>query len=372
MKIAYNHQIFSLQAYGGISRYFIEIVKRIDETKKDQAKIKIFAPFHKNHYLALNKNKMLFTGFKIPNIRGSSKINSFLNSFLSPIQLNYYNPDIVHETYYCIKKTKNRSNVKKIVTVYDMIHELFPEEFSKKDKTSEIKKLSIMQADHVICISKKTQEDLVKILGIDKKKTSVVYLGYTLMADNNYSSNIIEKPYLLYVGSRKGYKNFHRLVEAYANSLEIKNFYNLVVFGGGPFSIEELEFFDLMKIDKHKMKQVTGDDVKLANYYHNASLFVYPSLYEGFGMPPLEAMSFGCPVACSNGGSIPEVVGNAGIFFDPYSIDSIRENIEKILNNNQLRSSIIEKGFQRLKNFSWDKCASETFEVYKKVFNGRY
>ena len=115
------------------------------------------------------------------------------------------------------------------------------------------------------------------------------------------------------------------------------------------------------------VKAVNGDDAKLANYYRNASLFVYPSLYEGFGIPPLEAMGYGCPVVCSNTSSIPEVVGDAAILFDPYSLDSISNAIETVLTNNHLRSSLISRGFEQIQKFSWKKCADETLDVYKKV-----
>ena len=105
----------------------------------------------------------------------------------------------------------------------------------------------------------------------------------------------------------------------------------------------------------------------LAGYYKNASLFVYPSLYEGFGMPPLEAMNYDCPVACSNTSCIPEIVGDAAILFDPYSIDSIRHNIISILYNDKIKSSLILKGLKQIKKFSWKKCASETYKVYENV-----
>lgn len=367
MKIAYNHQIFSLQAYGGISRYFIELSSRINQLKHDEAIIKVFAPIHKNQYLDLNSKKLLFNGFKIPDLKGTSKLNTFLNSFLSPILLNTFKPDLIHETYYDAKKISYKNKVKKIITVYDMIHELFPREFSKKDKTAEIKKLAVMQADHIICISKNTQKDLVKVLDVDIKKTSVVHLGFSLMEDGKSNLKINKKPYLLYVGSRRGYKNFFRFLEAYAKSSNLKNFFNLVVFGGGPFTSQEINFIELMKIDRKKIRNINGNDSDLAICYKNASLFIYPSLYEGFGIPPLEAMSFGCPVVCSNTSSIPEIVGDAAIYFNPYSVDSICESIEKILNNEKLRLSIIDRGFQRLKKFSWDKCAIETFEIYKKI-----
>jgi glycosyltransferase involved in cell wall biosynthesis len=139
------------------------------------------------------------------------------------------------------------------------------------------------------------------------------------------------------------------------------------MFGGGRLNVQELSLFDKLKISKDSLQQVNGDDATLAGYYKNASLFVYPSLYEGFGIPPLEAMSYGCPVACSNTSSIPEIVGRAAILFDPYSIDSMRDNIISILYNDKIKSSLILRGFKQIKNFSWKKCAIETYKVYKNV-----
>ena len=125
--------------------------------------------------------------------------------------------------------------------------------------------------------------------------------------------------------------------------------------------------FEKLQISKKSLKEVNGNDAILASYYKNASLFVYPSLYEGFGMPPLEAMHFGCPVVCSNSGSIPEVVGNAALLFDPYSVVSIRKKIISVLENNNLKLSLSSKGFEQVKKFSWEKCARETYKIYKEV-----
>lgn len=103
--------------------------------------------------------------------------------------------------------------------------------------------------------------------------------------------------------------------------------------------------------------------------YKKASLFVYPSLYEGFGIPPLEAMSLGCPVACSNTSSIAEVVSNAGVYFDPYSVESISNTIKFILYDDSLRKELIKKGEKRIKYFSWEKCSLETYNLYKKLIS---
>jgi glycosyltransferase involved in cell wall biosynthesis len=364
MKILYNHQSFT-QKYGGVSRYFVELVNNIALWKNKKVTVKINSFFFKNNYLNNINQKILFNGFKVPDFKGSARLCSIVNSFVSPILSKHYEPDIIHETYYNgIIRTK--TGVKKIITVHDMIHELFPDQFAKKDKTSELKKFAVTKADHIICVSKNTQKDLVDIFNIDIKKTSVIYHGFSLTTAKINKPQGFRKPYLLYVGNRNGYKNFIRFVKAYA-APKIKNSFNLVMFGGGRLNDQELSLFDKLKIPRDSLQQVNGDDAELAGYYKNASLFIYPSLYEGFGIPPLEAMNYGCPVACSNTGSIPEVVGNAAILFDPYSVDSMRDKIISFLYNDKIKSSLILKGFKQIKNFSWKKCAIETYKVYKNV-----
>jgi glycosyltransferase involved in cell wall biosynthesis len=364
MKILYNHLTF-INKYGGAPRYFAELVNNIALYKDKKVTVKVNPPFFKINYLSNINKEILFNGFKVPDFKGSARLYSIINSFVSPILSKHYDPDIIHDTYYN-GISRNKTRAKKIITVYDMIHELFPDQFPKKDKTTQLKRIAATEADHIICISKNTQRDLVKIFNIDIKKTSVIYLGFSLTTPKINKPNSFRRPYLLYVGSRNGYKNFIRFVKAYATP-KIKNSFDLVIFGGGRLNEKELSLFDKLKISRDSLQQVNGDDAMLAGYYKNASLFVYPSLYEGFGMPPLEAMNYDCPVACSNTSCIPEIVGDAAILFDPYSIDSIRHNIISILYNDKIKSSLILKGLKQIKKFSWKKCASETYKVYENV-----
>lgn len=355
-----------MQKYGGISRYFVELVKRLNLKEKTHIRnIKINSFFYKNNYLANLKNNILFNGFKISDFKGSSKLCLIFNAIFSIILTKLYDPDLIHETYYSNIKSYS-SRAKKIITVYDMIHEIFPDQFKKNDKTTELKKKSVKRADHIICISKNTQKDLIKFFNVDIKKTSVIHLGFSLTTKDVEQPKELYRPYLLYVGSRNGYKNFTRLLEAYA-SPKIKNSYDLVIFGGGKLNKNEILALENLKISKESIRHYDGNDSVLGGFYKNASLFVYPSLYEGFGLTPLEAMNYGCAVACSNTSSIPEVVGKAAVFFDPYSIHSIRNNIISILENTKLQSLIIEEGFKQIKKFSWENCARQTYDVYKKV-----
>jgi glycosyltransferase involved in cell wall biosynthesis len=366
MKVFFDHQIASVQTYGGISRYFVELAKHIPRVSHGAANVHYIAPFYKNIYISANDKQIKKFGIQVPHIRFTGWLLNHVNNLISSSIYYYSQPDIIHETYYSRKKI-GPDAAYRIITVYDMIHELFPKSFPTTDKTCEIKKIAINRADHIICISQNTQNDLINILGVDRGKTSVVYLGFELNNTHQDSTLKTNKPYILYVGERSGYKNFIGLLKAYASSEILMTSFNLVCVGGGAFNMEETDFFKKLNIPQTCIQHVSVNDEILYQYYKNASLFVYPSLYEGFGIPPLEAMSCGCPVACSDTSSIPEVVGDAATFFNPYSEDSIRYTLEKTLEDSLLRTTLISKGLERIKMFSWEKCANETYQVYQNV-----
>jgi glycosyltransferase involved in cell wall biosynthesis len=141
----------------------------------------------------------------------------------------------------------------------------------------------------------------------------------------------------------------------------------LVVFGGNPFGTGELSRIRHLGLSESNVKHISGSNKVLASLYKRASAFVYPSFYEGFGIPPLEAMSFDCPVACSNTSSLPEVVGDAALLFDPEDTDAIRTSIENVLTSPEIRATLISRGRERIKRFSWDRCASETVKIYREL-----
>jgi glycosyltransferase involved in cell wall biosynthesis len=243
-----------------------------------------------------------------------------------------------------------------------MIHERFPSELSNQH--AGWKRIATQRADHVICISENTRKDLLELTDLHEDKVSVVYLGFDKLIPVA-SETETKKPYLLYVGHRGDYKNFEGFLHAYAGSSLLRNNFEVMCFGGGSFSSNEAKLFDELELSADQLKQMAGDDNKLASAYRDAALFVYPSHYEGFGIPPLEAMSLGCPVACSNNSSIPEVVGDAGEYFDPANIESIRVAMEHVLNSAARRTELIDKGLIRCGQFSWKRCAEETLAIYK-------
>ena len=366
MKIAYDHQIFGWQRYGGVSRYFYELAIHIKTPRDVAVECKIICPFYVNEYLHQSLSSVHVTGIHAPAVRRTGRLYRTINELLAPFILWRWQPDVLHETYYA-KTTVSPSGCKTVLTVFDMIHELYPQFFSAWDRTREEKRAAVARADHIVCISENTQRDLIRLLNVPAEKTTVVHLGFALSHSKVADLAKPQRPFILFVGSRGGYKNFDRLLQAYAGRSILRDSYDLVAFGGGDFSGKERSRVRSLGLNENQVRQLGGDDAVLSTLYQQASLFVYPSLYEGFGIPPLEAMSLDCPVACSNTSSMPEVVGNAAVQFDPHDVDSIANALEAVINNPALQADLRQRGRDRLQAFSWDRCALETLNVYRKV-----
>ena len=367
MKVLYDHQIFTNQVYGGISRYFYELMNHFSHN--EDVKFDISLKYSNNHYLENVNFTNHKTFFKDINFKGKVHIIKSINEFHSKRLLLKHDFDVFHPTYYNPYFLKHIDKKPFVVTVYDMIHELYPELFPNKNKISERKKNLTRKADIILSISENTKKDLIEIYDVPENKVKVVYLANSLISSNCLTiDKLIEiydinKPYLLYVGSRNSYKNFGMVLDIYSN--HFSDNFGLICFGGNAFNKVELKKIASIKTS-HKVMQLSGSDDLLASLYKHAFCFVFPSLYEGFGIPPLEAMSMGCPVIASNASSIPEVVGDAAILFDPHSKDKLIDAIESLYNESK-RNDLIKRGFEQEKKFSWNKMANETLDIYKSI-----
>lgn len=365
MKIAYDHQIFTTQRYGGISRYFVKLAEHLERLEQE---VNIFAPLHQNQYLS-DLPKSMVTGHGIDRFpRKTSRAISCINSAIVHMQVANWRPDIIHPTNYDWQKFRGgKSPV--VITVHDMIHELFPDFMGANNKTSRDKKIAIKNADHIICISENTKRDVIELLNVCESKISVVHEGVdtpnppTTTLHTSLASS--EQPYILFVGSRGGYKNFKGLLKAVAQTPKLKNNFRIIAFGGGKLSRHEREEVESFGLDNCRVLHVSGDDSLLQTYYENASAFVYPSLYEGFGLPPLEAMSAGCPVVSSNTSSMPEVIGDAAEFFNPEDIECFAQALEAVVYSEERRADLVVRGYRRVQALSWNKCAQKTLNVYQ-------
>ncbi len=272
-----------------------------------------------------------------------------------------------HETYYSIVDCKSRSAVR-VLTVFDMTHERYPSLFPKFDRTVSAKAIAVSRADHIICISENTRRDLIEILHVDQARTSVVHLAHNALCLS--ASPVLPRlgrPFVLFVGSRGGYKNFLPFLTAFSLSRPRRDGHRLVCFGGGAFSSAERAFIEACGLSEADVIALDGPDELLGGLYLSATLFAYPSLYEGFGIPLLEAMSLGCPVVCSNTSAFPEVAGQSAELFDPVSVEEMAHSLETVAYDQTRREEMIRSGRKRALSFSWSKCADETLAVYQRV-----
>jgi glycosyltransferase involved in cell wall biosynthesis len=352
-----------MQSYGGISRYFTRLAESLSRANMVPH---IHAPLHRNHYLS-DMQSELKTGRYFKNFppKTASAINLF-NSYKLERFISKFKPNILHQTYYQSNRYLT-ADVPLVITVYDMIHERLASSFPPYDNTAKIKQAAIERADHIICISKSTQRDLIDIHNISEAKTSVVHLASDL---RKYSSihavlpHLGQKPFLLFVGQRGGYKNFKNFISAVALSNNLKRDFNIVCFGGGDFTQLEKNLISLGGFDPDQVKHISGSDDTLSALYSSARAFVFPSKYEGFGLPILEAMSFGCPVLCSNTSSLPEVGGQAANYFDPNDLDEIVNVIKNCVYSDSKISTLRELGLENCDFFNWDLCAEKTKDIY--------
>ena len=362
MKIILDNIIFSLQKHGGISVVWYEILKRI---LKDQD--------IESRFLELPNQNTLRTKIEMPSL---SILNNNLSIFPIKIQ-RYFNPKIIsekaifHSSYF---RTVNNPNIMNITTVHDFTYEHF---FSGLPQRIHIlqKGNSIKNSKKIICVSQNTKDDLFKFYPLIKEEqVEVIYNGvsndyFPIIQTEKISINGMipfqRGEYVIYVGDRKcEYKNFKMLVEACHLSK-----FPLVIVGGGLLTKnEQLMLFEKLGANQHT-QLIDLPNTQLNLLYNNAAFLVYPSIYEGFGIPIIEAQKAGCPVICSNKSSIPEVAGNAAFVIEDISALKIAEVLRENISRSNQTNKIVEEGFINSNRFSWDKCYQQTKQVYSDVYS---
>jgi glycosyltransferase involved in cell wall biosynthesis len=369
MRILYDHQIFESQKFGGISRYFAELIKHnplAELSIKYSDNIYLREEYFKKKRLC-QLNYLYDNFFPNFNFKGKGRLFKYYTKFFKEdnrlISIKYLkksNFDVFHPTYfdpYFLEYLKKKPFV---LTVHDMIYEIFPQYFLDDNITVPHKQCLIPKADAIIAVSENTRNDILRFFPDLTEKIKVIYHGFYFQQ----LSNKEKKNYILFTGSRGRYKYFDTFVQAIAPLL-IKNNLRLVCTGE-PFNNNEKDLFDHLRITDRITGKFVSDN-ELIKLYSEAIAFVFPSLYEGFGIPVLEAFASCCPAIISNTSSLPEIGGDAAIYFDPYSIDDMRTQIDRVISSPALQNKMIEKGKERVKQFSWKKCAEETMEVYKKL-----
>ena len=344
--VLFTNHIFQNQIYGGISLYFSKLISCMGVEKES-----IFTGFHINEFIEEG------VGCKVPNFRYTSKIRSSINEYFLEKYIKKVKPNLIHYTYF----TENIVNkIPKIFTIYDMTVEKYPDLFPDSKKQTHTKRISCENADHIITISNSTKQDLMDEFGIASDQISVIHLGVDFTPPSN-NPLVTDKPFILYVGARYEYKNFKSLLYAYSKS-NSKHDFDLVCFGPVSFDVEEQKIIHDLKISE-SVFHVTGSNQLLAQYYTESSLLVYPSLYEGFGLPIIEAMLYKTPVLCSKNSSLTEIGKEHVTYID---FDEFSSQIDFILNNTSYNSCDVSDAYSYACQFTWNKCSTQTESIYNK------
>jgi glycosyltransferase involved in cell wall biosynthesis len=362
MRVVYDYQAFNMQKCGGISRYIYEIATGLSDRAISST---ILAPLHINDYLA-NDQQGLVRGRRRLDIPRTKRAIGYLNARISQLALARLAPNILHETYYS-RIHLAPPGCQTVLTVYDMIHERFAEAMHPREqRIVQIKRAAIQRADRIICISASTKRDLLEYIDLEPSQISVIHVAQSLPKP---LPDLLENypPFILFVGQRGGYKNFSNLLRAYSANQFLRSNFNLLCFGSHNFTREEKSLIRSLGLSEYQVIHISGNDRLLASLYFHASAFVYPSLYEGFGIPLLEAMSLGCPVVCSNTSSFPEVAGAAAEFFDPHDTESIAEALERVLSSLSRINVLSAAGKQQAQKYSWQTCVDQTISVYESL-----
>jgi glycosyltransferase involved in cell wall biosynthesis len=363
MRILYDHQAFTGTIYGGVSRYFADLMGNLSTNGHA---VNLATGFSNNLYL---QNQRYFKGKPYTYFLGyrwTCTILSHLNRLGAATNLLGKKFDVFHPTFYSPYFLDFIGEKPFIITYHDAIKDKFGEKYGHLDNVSkEVKKKLLTKAAKVIAVSENTKKDLVEVFDIEEDKIVVIYHATNFHEIQPIGVANLPAKYLLYVGSRNDYKQFIPFVEATAELLKTENI-SLLCSGGGEFTTEENEAIQKLGIS-HLISQRKVNDSELKTLYQNALAFVYPSKYEGFGIPILEAFASDCPVVLSDSSCFPEVAQNAALYFDPESQISIADAVEQVITNADLRADLITKGRKRFADFSIDKMTQQTLAVYESV-----
>ena len=380
MKILYDHQAFTYQKWGGVSKSFCELITHrpmgmdyeISVVESDNVHLR---ESHLVDYI-LPVSRDLASFHSKHSFLGREKIYNFLGeagflhtaevtnkrSSIKKIKEGDY--DVFHPTFFDNYFLPYLHGKPFVLTVHDLMPELFG--WYSKDPQIVNKPELCEEASAIIAVSENTKKDLCRIYKVPENKVHVIYHGFPEKIKSvARDKRVVENPYFLYVGRRDGYKNWSQTIMDFADFH--KNHPDvMMICTGAAFSEQETQLLRDLHID-NVVRAIFASDVQMANLYAHAIAFIFPSLYEGFGMPILESFAYGCPTLLNNKSCFPEIGGDAAIYFDSEQGKSnLLQKMEDAYSMTSAeREDIKAKGIQRLKKFSWSKSSEMLFNIYK-------
>lgn len=357
----------------GIGRYTVELARAIAACPNAPDMVLLTTERHDPHGLWAE-----FERYPLPGCRLLPSLITIGNLALSAA-IRRYNLDLVHDPNGIAPFWGPRYRARRIVTIHDAFAYVYPETHNRLDtwRYRWMLPSTAARADAVLTDSRHSRRDLVQHVGVAARKLHVAGCGldrrFQPIVDKTVQQAVIDRyniptPYLLYVGGITARKNIARLFEAYARVRERHPQITLVIGGKRQWQTRAIDaaFERLQLADQVHFTGYVAD-ADLPTLYSAATAFVFPSLYEGFGLPPLEAMACGTPVITANVSSLPEVVGDAALLVDPYDVQSLADAIERVIQDDALRRMLRQRGLERAAQFSWAQVARKTVQVYEQV-----
>jgi len=381
MRIAFNTTAFIPGKMGGTETYFRELLASLQQadTENDYSLL-IDAHYAAEFPLTSPRFKKVACNFTEPSflwlVRGVLR-NTLKVDILKSV-LNRLPVDLIHHPFSILNPPGLK--IPSVLTFHDMQHEFLPQFFSDREMRTgrELSRTSAEDATRIIAISAHVKTSLVKKYQIPADKIDVVYNGYSpeyrVIDDRAALAQIRDKyalecPFLYFPAATWPHKNHKRLLAALRLLVDDPRFDGDLVLTGISMKAHDELLTEIERLRLTERVKILGylPYAELPYLYNLARLLVFPSLFEGFGLPLVEAMACGCPVACSNVTAIPEVVGNAGLLFDPTSEEQIAVAVRDLWENEERRKQLITQGFERARRFRWENAARETIDVYKKA-----
>lgn len=357
----FDSEIFS-QRIGGVSRQHVELIKKL---RGEGVQTTLIVPISFNIHLR-QSGMSAGLGVSLPDMlynRWTNKLARISQRLSDELCSRLMSFDLLHQTYY------NRiypKHLRRVIVIADMIPELFPELFPKGNPHGR-KADAAKDAELIICVSHHTKKDMERLMPDLTAKVEVVHHGVELSFYKKNASMVQnEGDYLLFVGGRKSYKNFSTFALAGAKILQEQSDLRVIVVGGETLSPEELAPFVERGVHR-RVSHCTPSDEQLPAIYARAKAFVFPSRYEGFGLPILEAFASNCPVVLANASCFPEVADQAACYFDPESHESLLEALRRVTGDRKYRDQLRSEGLKRVELFTWEKAARKTAAAYRRV-----
>lgn len=364
MRILYDGAVWAGADDGGVTRYFSALVRRLPVDWEV-----VVTTCRRNRGPDLGAHPGLLTYSFPHHAFRPNRIARFVERWYFRSVEWRRTADLIHPTYYfsLTGRTFERRRAPIVLTVWDMIHERFPQELDPNGTFAALKQRAIRSASVVLCISETTRRDLIELYRVNEDRVVVTPLAPSIdrgMADDH--EPVPPSPYVLFVGQRRGYKNFAGLLKAFAIARSRVPDLTLAAVGPPPAADERRQVSEAGLVGTVRFLGRVSDTY-LARLYSQSGCLAYPSLYEGFGIPPLEAMACGTVVVAAACGSIPEVVGDAAILVDPADFHEMADALVTAVTDSTIRRRLLAAGRERLRAFSWDDLATKTVAAYESV-----